>query len=43
MKLSQFRYKEPVDLIAQHPAAERDKARLKVVTRKTGTIENKVF
>lgn len=43
MKLSQFRYKEPVDLIAQHPAAERDKARLMVVNRKTGKIEHKVF
>lgn len=43
MKLSQFRYKEPADLIAQHPAAERDQARLMVVNRKTGKIEHKVF
>lgn len=43
MKLSQFRYKEPTDLIAQQPAAERDKARLMVVNRKTGKIEHKVF
>jgi S-adenosylmethionine:tRNA ribosyltransferase-isomerase len=43
MKLSQFRYKEPTDLIAQHPAAERDKSRLMVVNRKTGKIEHKVF
>jgi S-adenosylmethionine:tRNA ribosyltransferase-isomerase len=43
MKLSQFRYKEPADLIAQQPAAERDKARLMVVNRKTGKIEHKVF
>jgi S-adenosylmethionine:tRNA ribosyltransferase-isomerase len=43
MKLSQFRYKEPIDLIAQQPAAERDKARLMVVNRKTGKIEHKIF
>jgi len=43
MKLSQFRYKEPTDLIAQQPAAERDKSRLMVVNRKTGKIEHKVF
>jgi S-adenosylmethionine:tRNA ribosyltransferase-isomerase len=43
MKLSQFRYKEPTDLIAQQPAAERDKARLMVVNRKTGKIEHKIF
>lgn len=43
MKLSQFKYKEPAELIAQQPAAERDKARLMVVNRKTGKIEHKVF
>lgn len=43
MKLSQFRYKEPAELIAQQPSAERDKARLMVVNRKTGKIEHKVF
>ncbi len=43
MKLSQFRYKEPAELIAQQPAPERDKARLMVVNRKTGKIEHKVF
>lgn len=43
MKLSQFKYKEPAELIAQDPAPERDKARLMVVNRKTGKIEHKVF
>lgn len=43
MKLSQFRYKEPTDLIAQQPAAERGKARMMVVNRKTGKIEHKIF
>lgn len=43
MKLSQFRYKESADLIAQEPLAERDEARLMVINRKTGKIEHKVF
>ncbi len=43
MKLSQFRYKESADLIAQEPLAERDEARLMIVNRKTGKIEHKVF
>lgn len=43
MKLSQFKYKEPAELIAQHPSKERDEARLMVVHRKTGKIEHKKF
>lgn len=43
MKLSQFRYKEPVELFAQYPAEHRDEARLMVVNRKTGTIEHRIF
>jgi S-adenosylmethionine:tRNA ribosyltransferase-isomerase len=43
MKLSSFRYKEPAELIAQQPAANRDDARLMVVHRKTGKIEHKKF
>lgn len=43
MKLSQFRYKESADLIAQEPLAERDEARLMVINRKTGKIEHKIF
>ena len=39
MKLSQFKFKLPEELIAQHPAAERSDARLMVVDRKSGQIE----
>jgi len=43
MKLSQFRYKFPDDLIAMHPADNRDESRLMVINRKTKEIEHKVF
>jgi S-adenosylmethionine:tRNA ribosyltransferase-isomerase len=43
MKLSQFKLKIPDELIAQHPAQERDEARMMVVKRKSGEIEHKMF
>ena len=43
MKLSQFKFKLPEELIAQHPSPSRDESRLMVVNRKTGEIENHVF
>lgn len=43
MKLSQFKFKLPEELIAQNPIEHRDEARLMVVNRKTGEIEHKVF
>lgn len=43
MKLSQFKYDLPQDLIALHPVEERDESRLLVVDRKTGNIEHKLF
>ena len=43
MKLSQFKFKLPEELIALYPTEERDEARLMVVDRKTGNIEHKVF
>ena len=43
MKLSQFRYHLPQELIALHPAANRDESRLLVVDRKTGAFEHKLF
>jgi S-adenosylmethionine:tRNA ribosyltransferase-isomerase len=43
MKLSQFRFDLPLNLIAQHPAKKREDSRLMVVHRKTGQIENKHF
>ena len=43
MKLSQFKFDLPLNLIAQHPAKKREDARMMVVHRKTGQIENKHF
>ena len=43
MKLSQFKFDLPLNLIAQHPSKSRDEARLMVVHRDTGKIEHKVF
>jgi S-adenosylmethionine:tRNA ribosyltransferase-isomerase len=43
MKLSQFRFDLPLNLIAQHPTKRREDARLMVVHRATGQIENKHF
>jgi len=43
MKLSQFKFDLPLNLIAQHPAKKREDARMMVVNRRTGNIENKFF
>ncbi|MBQ0128730.1 MAG: tRNA preQ1(34) S-adenosylmethionine ribosyltransferase-isomerase QueA [Bacteroidales bacterium] len=43
MKLSQFKFNLPSELIALHPTANRDEARLMVVDRRTGKIEHRVF
>ena len=43
MKLSQFKFNLPSDLIALYPLENRDEARLMVVDRKTGKIEHRVF
>ncbi|HOP13467.1 MAG: tRNA preQ1(34) S-adenosylmethionine ribosyltransferase-isomerase QueA [Lentimicrobium sp.] len=43
MKLSQFRYQLPNDLIARQPVDNRDKSRLMVLNRKTKTIEHRMF
>ena len=43
MKLSQFKFDLPLNLIAQHPAKRREDSRMMVVHRKTGVIENKHF
>lgn len=43
MKLSQFNFTLPEGYIAQHPATERDEARMMVVNRKTGEIEHHIF
>ncbi|MDP4187256.1 MAG: tRNA preQ1(34) S-adenosylmethionine ribosyltransferase-isomerase QueA [Bacteroidota bacterium] len=43
MKLSQYKYNLPLDLIAQHPAPNRDESRLMVIHRDTHKIEHKIF
>lgn len=43
MKLSKFKYKLPEELIALHPAPNRDESRLMVVHKSTGKIEHKIF
>lgn len=43
MKLSQFNYKLPQELIALYPAKNRDESRLMIVDRKSGKIEHKIF
>ncbi len=43
MKLSQFKFNLPKDLLVDHPAAQRDESKLMVIDRKTGKIEHKVF
>lgn len=43
MKLSQFRYDLPLNLIAQNPTKRREDSRMLVVDRKTGNMENKHF
>jgi S-adenosylmethionine:tRNA ribosyltransferase-isomerase len=43
MKLSQFKFDLPLNLIAQHPAKKREDSRMMVVHRNTGQIENKHF
>ncbi|MBO8438322.1 MAG: tRNA preQ1(34) S-adenosylmethionine ribosyltransferase-isomerase QueA [Bacteroidetes bacterium] len=43
MKLSQFKFRLPEDLIAQYPAEHRDESRMMVLHRKSGEIEHLVF
>ena len=43
MKLSQFKFNLPRDLVADYPAKNRDDSRMMVINRKTGKIEHKIF
>ena len=43
MKLSQFKFNLPSELIANYPINNRDEARLMVLDRRTQTIEHRVF
>lgn len=43
MKLSHFNFDLPEELLAEHPAENRDESRLMVLNRKEQTIEHKMF
>ncbi len=43
MKLSDFYYDLPKELIAQYPVKKRDESRLLVLYKNTGTIEHRIF
>ncbi len=43
MKVSEFNYNLPEELIAQTPIKNRDKSRLMILDRKRETIEHKIF
>ncbi len=43
MKLSQFKFKLPEELIAQHPIENRDECRMMVVDSRNGDISHHVF
>ena len=43
MKLSQYKYYLPPDLIAKYPTKNRDESRLMILHRDTETIKHKIF
>ena len=43
MKVSDFDFDLPEELIAQHPLEKRDSSRLMVLDKKSGTIEHRSF
>jgi S-adenosylmethionine:tRNA ribosyltransferase-isomerase len=43
MKLSQYKYNLPEDLIAKYPSGNRDESRMMILDRKTRKVEHKVF
>jgi S-adenosylmethionine:tRNA ribosyltransferase-isomerase len=43
MKLSQYKYTLPQELIAKHPVARRDESRMMVLHKKTQQVEHKNF
>jgi S-adenosylmethionine:tRNA ribosyltransferase-isomerase len=43
MKLSNFKFNLPKELVAEYPAKNRDESRLMVIDRKKQTIEHKMF
>lgn len=43
MKLSDFDYDLPSQLIAQHPSRQRDRSRMLVLNKESGKIEHRIF
>lgn len=43
LRVSDFKFQLPEELIAQYPAKERDESRLMILHRSDGSIEHKVF
>ena len=43
MKLSQYKYSLPEELIAKYPSESRDESRLMILNRKDRSIEHKIF
>jgi S-adenosylmethionine:tRNA ribosyltransferase-isomerase len=43
MKLSQYKYNLPEELIAKYPSANRDESRLMILNKKDGSIEHRIF
>ena len=43
MKLSQFKFNLPEELIAKYPAKYRDESRLMVLHKRSGEIEHRIF
>ena len=43
VKLTEFNYELPEELIAQTPIEKRDESRLMILDRKKQTIEHKIF
>ncbi len=43
MKLSQFKFKLPEELLADRPVQNRDESRMMVLNRATGEIEHRIF
>ena len=43
MKLSNFNYDLPKELLAEYPSDQRDESRLMVLHRDSGKIEHKTF
>jgi S-adenosylmethionine:tRNA ribosyltransferase-isomerase len=43
MKLSQYKYNLPEELIAKYPAEKRDESKMMIVDRSAGKIEHRIF